>query len=411
MNIGTTDETSHADVLREALVDELHEQGEIRSDRVADAFRGVPRHLFAPEESLETAYRDNAVVTKRDEHGIAISSVSAPYIQARMLEQAQLAHAMRVLEIGSGGYNAALLAELVGKDGEVTTVDIDEDVIDRARSCLAAAGYSRVNVVLADAEGGAPDNAPYDRVIVTVGAWDIPPAWLRQLAEDGRLVVPLRMRGLTRSVVFEREGAHLVSRDYQLCGFVPMQGVGANRERLVLLHGEEVGLRVDGVQPVDAERLSDALFQPRVERWSGVEIGGMEPLDDLDLWLGAAVPNFCLLTAKDAAIERGVAPRGSRSGLPTSVAGGSFSYRVSRPVSPDKSRYEFGVCAHGPDAGSLADQIVDLIRTWDRDHRRGPGPRIEAHPAATPDAQLPEGRVIDKKYTRVVISWPPAASS
>jgi len=125
-------------------------------------------------------------------HGVSISSVSAPWLQAMMLEQAQIRPGMRVLEVGSGGYNAALIAELVGACGEVTTVDIDSDVVDRARQCLAAAGYRQVNIVLADAEGGVPDHAPCDRVIVTAETWDIPPAWPGQLAEGGRLVVPLR---------------------------------------------------------------------------------------------------------------------------------------------------------------------------------------------------------------------------
>lgn len=399
--------TAQANELCAAMVDEMRERGDVRTDEVAAAFRTVPRHLFAPGEPLESAYAANgSVVTKRDEHGIAISSVSAPWLQATMLEQVQLGPGMRVLEIGSGGYNAALIAELVGEEGEVTTVDIDPDVVHRARRCLAAAGYRRVNVVLADAEGGVPDHAPYDRVIVTAGAWDIPPAWSDQLADGGRLVVPLRMRGLNRSVVFEREDGYLVSRDHQLCGFVPMQGAGECRERLVLLDGETVGLRVDGRQPVDADRLRDALFEPRVERWSGVGIGGFEPFNDLDLWLATAVTNFCLLTAKKAAIDSGLVASTARMGVPTAVASGTFAYRASRPVSPDRSRFEFGVYAHGPEAESLADQYADLIRTWDRDHRRGPGPRIEAYPMATPVTKLSEGRVIDKKHTRVVISWP-----
>ncbi|MGH3899736.1 MAG: methyltransferase, FxLD system [Pseudonocardiaceae bacterium] len=397
---------SDADVLREAMVGELREQGAIHGDRVADAFRTVPRHLFAPGVPWETAYANDTVVTKRDAHGIAISSVSAPWLQAMMLEQAQLGPGMRVLEIGSGGYNAALLAELVGEEGEITTVDIDSDVVDRALHCLGTAGYRRVNVVLADAEGGVRDHAPYDRIIVTAGTWDIPPAWSDQLVEDGRLVVPLRMRGLTRSVVFEREGGHLVSRGHQLCGFVPMQGIGANRERLVLLHGDEVGLRVDSRQPVDADRLRDALFQPRVERWSGIGVGGFEPFNDLDLWLATAVPNFCLLTAKKAHIDSGLVASTARMGAPTAVSAGSFAYRASRPISPDRSRFEFGVYAHGPEAESLADQYTDLIRRWDRDHRRGAGPRIEVYSVATPVTGLSEGRVIDKKHTRVVISWP-----
>jgi protein-L-isoaspartate(D-aspartate) O-methyltransferase len=182
------------------MVGELRESGSIGSDRVADAFRTVARQLFVPGVSLEEAYANDAVRTKWDQNGITISSVSAPWLQAMMLEQAQLVPGMRVLEIGSGGYNAALIADLVGEGGQVTTVDIDPEVVDRARSCLAAAGYRQVKVVLADAESGVPDRAPYDRIIVTAGAWDIPPAWCEQLAEGGRIVVPLRMRGLTRSI-------------------------------------------------------------------------------------------------------------------------------------------------------------------------------------------------------------------
>ncbi|MGH3885041.1 MAG: hypothetical protein ACRDSZ_00475 [Pseudonocardiaceae bacterium] len=93
-------------------------------------------------------------------------------------------------------------------------------------------------------------------------------------------------------------------------------------------------------------------------------------------------------------------------GAPTAVSAGSFAYRASRPISPDRSRFEFGVYAHSPEAESLADRYGDLIRTWDSDHRRGPGPRIEVYSVATPVTGLSEGRVIDKKHTRVVISWP-----
>jgi len=396
-------------VLRAAMVDEMRARGDVRTDEVAAAFHTVPRHLFAPGEPLEAAYRsDDVVITKRDEHGIATSSVSAPRIQAMMLEQAELRRGMRVLEIGSGGYNAALIAELVGPDGEVTTVDIDPDVVDRARLCLVDAGYPQVNVVLADAEGGVPEHAPFDRIIVTAGAWDIPPAWQDQLSDGGRLVVPLRMRGLTRSVVFERDGGRLVSRNYQLCGFVPIQGVGANQERLVLLRGEDVGLRVDGDQPMDADGLRKALSTLRVEQGSGIEIGGFEPFDDLDLWLAAALDGFGLLAAKKAAIDSGLVAASARMGAKTAVAGGSFAYRVSRATSEDRTSFEFVVYAHGPDAERLTNDYVELIRTWDRVHRRGPGARIEAYPARTPDGDLPAGRVIEKRHTRVVIVWPQA---
>lgn len=407
---GATAAIAQADALRAAMVGEMRARAEIRTGRVAAAFNAVPRHLFAPGEPLEAVYaRDDVVITKRDERGVGLSAVSAPRIQAMMLEQAGLGLGMRVLEIGSGGYNAALIAELVGPGGEVTTVDIDPDVVDRARRCLADAGYPQVNVVLADAEGGVPEHAPYDRIMVTAGAWDIPPAWSGHLSRDGRLVVPLRMRGLTRSVVFEHDSGRLVSRDHQLCGFVPMQGAGAYEERLVPLHGEEVGLLIDGNQPVDADGLRDALSAPRVEQGSGVQVGGFEPFDGLDLWLATALDGFGLLTAKKTAIDRGLVAASTRMGAKTAVAGGSFAYRASRPTSGDRTSFEFVVYAHGPDAGSLAAQYAELIRTWDRVHRHGPAARIEVYPARASDGELPPGRVIDKKHTRVVIAWPLAS--
>ncbi|WP_103944508.1 class I SAM-dependent methyltransferase [Thermomonospora echinospora] len=188
----TTDHTG-VDELREAAIAELRSAGTLASQEVEAAFRAVPRHTFIPEADLATAWAPyRAVVTKRDEHGNALSSVSDMHVQSYMLTEARIEPGMNVLEIGSGGYNAALIAELVGPDGRVTTVDIDEWVTDRASRLLDAAGYSsRVEVVLADAEAGMPDGAPYDRILVTVGSWDIPPAWTEQLADDGLLVVPL----------------------------------------------------------------------------------------------------------------------------------------------------------------------------------------------------------------------------
>ncbi|GGJ90308.1 hypothetical protein GCM10010123_20140 [Pilimelia anulata] len=166
------------DELHAALVDELRRIGAVRSEPVAAAFVAVPRHLFVPDTTPARAYADDVVRTKTDSDGRTVSSVSQPSIVAMMLEQADLQPGMRVLEIGSGGYNAALIAELVGEDGEVTSVDIDPEVTERARACLAAAGYSRVNVQCVDGAHGAAAFAPFDRIIVTVEAADIPPAWI-----------------------------------------------------------------------------------------------------------------------------------------------------------------------------------------------------------------------------------------
>ena len=196
------------DALREDMISELRKLGAVRTEAVETAIRTVGRHLFMPEETPEQAYAaEHALITKRDENGVSLSSVSAARIQAFMLEQAEIHPGMRVLEIGSGGYNAALMAELVGPDGEVTTIDIDPDVIDRARKLLPAAGYGHVNALVVDGADGEPTHAPYDRIVVTVEAADLAPAWVDQLAPGGRIVVPLRLRGLTWSVTFQREAA------------------------------------------------------------------------------------------------------------------------------------------------------------------------------------------------------------
>lgn len=401
-----------AAALRGALVEGLIADGAIRSDRVEAAFRAVPRHVFAPGASLEQAYANTTLPTKRDGRGVTMSAVSAPWLQAAMLEQAELAPGMRCLEIGSGGYNAALMAEIVGKGGAVTTVDIDPDVTERAQRCLAEAGYHQVSVVLADAEAGVEDRAPYDRIIVTAGAWDIPPAWVAQLTPAGRLVVPLRMRGLGRSVAFDRVGDRLISGKHMMAGFVPVQGDGQWQEDLVLLHGEDVGLRSDESQSIDAGGLREALTSPRTEAWSGVRFGSMEPFDDLFLWLVTRSSTVCLLTRKRTDAARSLVDPASPLGTPTIVGERSFVYLTFREVDRQTGTYEFGAIAHGPAAERLVGEMNDEVRLWDRDHRRGPAARITIHPAGTPDEQLVDGHVIDKRHTRITISWhsQPAAS-
>lgn len=404
--------------LRNSMVGELRDLGAIHTDRVETAFRTVPRHLFVPEVSASRAYAaEDAVITKTGGDGINISSVSAARIQAFMLEQADIHPGMNVLEIGSGGLNAAYIAELVGPGGKVTTADIDPDVTDRANRCLGEAGYDRVNVVLTDGENGAPGHDPYDRIIVTVGAWDIPPAWLDQLTDDGRIVVPLRVRGLTRSVALAREGDRMVSRGYELCGFVPMQGAGEHRVRLAVLHDEkdeEIGLRLDDGQRVDTGPLRAALSQPRAEAWSAVTIGGMEPFDDLDLWLATVVPDFALLAATAAAREKGLVASASPLGVPTLVDGDSFAYRTARPLDEERTRFEFGAYGHGPAAQKAADRLVELVQTWDREQRAHHA-RFTVQPASevTPSAKAggvlhssPAELIVRKRHTRVTVSWP-----
>ncbi|MET8413874.1 methyltransferase, FxLD system, partial [Streptomyces sp. NPDC005195] len=352
-----------------------------------------------------------AVITKTDEHGVQLSSVSAPQIQAMMLEQARPRPGMRVLEIGSGGLNAAYLAELVGEDGEVVTVDIDPVVTGRARRLLDGHGYGRVHVVTADAAEQIPDLGEVDVVMVTAGAWDIAPAWTAQLKPGGRLVVPLRMRGLTRSVAFTQvTGAHgnyLESESARICGFVPMQGSTAHREELLLVNGTpEIGLRFDDGLPPDPHRLDNAVTYRRHELWTGVSVGLQELLDTLQMTMAISLPGFCTM-AVDEDLDTGiVAPSNKRFAL-AAVEDDTFAYLVTRRTE-DNEHVEYGVHALGPHSQQLAGQVADVLRDWEANRRGGPSPVIRVYPASTPTDQIPADRVIDKAHSRISLSWPAA---
>jgi protein-L-isoaspartate(D-aspartate) O-methyltransferase len=406
----TTDETQ-ADELRAAMVDRIaaqHERlGLVLDAEVRRALLTVPRHLFAEGNAdLEEAYKDqNAIVTKRNERGLALSSLSAPWLQALMIRQAAVQTGMQVLEIGSGGYNAALLREVVGDNGQVVTVDIDPEVTDRATRCLTAAGYRDVEVINADAEYPLTPARSFDAIIVTVGAWDIPPAWSSQLAPEGRLVVPLRTHGITRSWALEHQRGALVSVDQLMCGFVPMQGAGAFRRADVpLLPDDMVGLWQDEDGDAQTGELTGVLSQPRAEAWSGVTIGPLVSFADLDLWLATAMPGSCLMTARQKAIDDGTVALSWPHGTPALVDGPNLAYRAKpRSLDGPEDLHEFGVVAHGPDAAAVARTMAEHISAWDQAGR--PSPHLTVLPAGTPDEDLPVGYVLNKRHTRLVISW------
>ncbi|MEU8263151.1 methyltransferase, FxLD system [Micromonospora sp. NPDC048999] len=403
-----SDSSGRVEGIRDALVDRLIADGMITSPAVETAFRTVPRHAFVPVGTpLEVVYDvDQSVITKTDENGVHLSSVSAAYIQARMIEQAGVGPGMRVLEIGSGGYNAALLAEVVGVDGNVVSVDIDADITDRARVLLRETGYGhRVRVLQADAVHGVPGEGVFDRILVTVGAWDISPAWLDHLAPDGVIVVPLQMNGVTRTIAFRRNGDHLASTSSEVAGFVPLQGDGARPERVFRLpdrQGRFVSLRFDVGVPDDARQLDGVLDTERTEVWSGATVGLSESFADLHLWLAGFLPGFCLLAADDGtelAAERRWFPFGV-------VRGDSFAYLAWRPTD-DGSKAELGARAFGAHGKDAAAAMSEQIQAWYQRARRGPAPTFAYWPAGTSPGTVPDHvAVLTKTYGLLTISWP-----
>jgi protein-L-isoaspartate(D-aspartate) O-methyltransferase len=418
---GTEVATSGAEGLRHALVDQLCAHGTVRSGPVEAALRAVPRHVFLPRVEVEQAYADQAVDTKYDDAGWMISAASQPTIVAMMLEQAQVPPGARVLEIGAGtGYNAALLAHLVGDSGQVTTIDVDEDLVAGARSALEAAGFPEVRVLLGDGALGDAVGGPDDLIIATVGIGDLQPAWLEQIVEGGRLVVPMRLRGsVSRSMVFEAVGGRWRSVESRMCSFTPLRkaGIADDPRRIVDLTGEGTArLELWQEQTPDVPALTGVLNGPRTQRWTGVGFGAAESAEWLWLWLACTLDNAVSRVFVDqTAIDREVIVTQFGWGVMATTDHADLAYLTMRPAQPpqrvtgelpagQERRFEVGVIAHGPHRDDLAATVATQIRTWDRDHRTHTA-HIDVAPLAQQATPAPDQFAFTTARNQLVISW------
>jgi protein-L-isoaspartate(D-aspartate) O-methyltransferase len=189
----------------------------IRDERVLEAMATVPRHEFVPEAQSSAAYEDRALPIGHWE------TISQPCIVARMTEAAAVELGDRVLEIGTGlGYQAAVLAAMGAR---VYTIERNAKLADDARRRLALFhNGSAVKVITGDGSEGYPAAAPYDAIVVTAGAPRVPQALLEQLADGGRLVIPIGTREMQRLHVLLRAGDRVIDRTLEDCQFVPLVG-------------------------------------------------------------------------------------------------------------------------------------------------------------------------------------------
>jgi len=247
--------------LHNTLLERLRQNHLLDNPSVDMAFSAIPRHLFLPDIDPEQAYQDHAIPIKVGSDGETISSSSQPTMMALMFQQMGLEQGMNVLEIGTAtGYNAALMKHMVGATGYVTSLEIDYDLANQARDNLANAGYSNVNVVNADAINGYSPRAQYDRIISTVGVWDIPPKWTQQLRNKGRLIVPIWLDGVQVSAVFipQADGTFL-STDNRPCAFVYLRGMAAGPRVRKQVGSTSMMILADQVGEIDTASLHHVL--------------------------------------------------------------------------------------------------------------------------------------------------------
>ena len=421
-----SDDASLAE-LRERLVADVLANSGIRDERIAAALRDVPRHLFLPHLPPEEAYLDDAIVTKRDTEGQPISSSSQPAIMAIMLDQLDLAPGQRVLEIGAGtGYNAALISHIVGPSGAVVSVDIEADLVDRAREHLASAGYPDVTVVATDGAGGYPPGAPYDRVIATVGVSDLAPAWLHQTGPDARIVVPLDVRGSQLAVAFGRAGpaqagsaGHWVSRSIAPCGFMRMRGSLAGPERTVVLQpGLSVslpdGLTLADGQEIDGAALAAFLDEPPAEFTTGVRASSLQVFWGLGLWLAASDRRSCGVAeewTEGAAARLAHAPLRGHGMVATAGivdSGGIAVLTTDQPAVDGRSgQLALEVAGFGPHGAQLGAALAAHVQAWDRAGQPGAARlHVDAYPRSSPDEAAPsasDALLIERPATRFAV--------
>ena len=198
------------------MVEEQLVRRGITDERVLAAMRRVPRHRFVQEALRERAYGDYPLPIGEEQ------TISQPYIVGFMSSLLELKGSEKVLEIGTGsGYQAAVLAELARR---VCSIERLPRLAERARALLESLGYSNVWVRVGDGTLGWPDEAPFDRIIITAGGPSVPTALFAQLADGGRMVMPIGdEEGQTMTVV-ENVGGQMRTRAVGECKFVRLVG-------------------------------------------------------------------------------------------------------------------------------------------------------------------------------------------
>jgi protein-L-isoaspartate(D-aspartate) O-methyltransferase len=239
------------------LVGILSSRGDITDTRIHEAFAAVPRHLFLPGVPLEQVYSDQSIVVCTDTSD-GVWETTMPSMIAHLLQMLDVKPGHNVLEIGTGtGYGTALLRHLVGDEGKLTSLELQRNVARRAEDTLMRAGMNNICVVNVDGAYGYAPRAAYDRIAVTVGIWDMPRAWVRQLKPRGVIVAPMWLDGLQVTARFEVQPDGRLTCDRVVpSAFSYIRGTAAGPQVRKRVGSTGLMILADGVDQIDTAALS-----------------------------------------------------------------------------------------------------------------------------------------------------------
>lgn len=385
----------------QTLVNTLKQRGELHDSRVEQAFLKVPRAAFLPADARAQAYHDAPVVIRRDPDGTVVSTSSQPGMMALMIEQMRLTTGMNILEIGAGsGYNAAIMQHIVGRSGRVTSVEYDPVIASTAQDNLQRAAMGEITVVHADGSGGFSPRAAYDRIIATVGVYDLPRHWVRQLKPRGMIVAPLWLEGFQFSGAFQLQpDGSLYSERSLPCSFLRMRGPFAGPPvEMRLGPGGAMQLLSSGVAggQIDPAMLA-SMGSDQSEGFLGIRLSPWEISTQLVPYLLLALkhPYFMAsFTIADGQQVFGltgqgfaVLSRGSACFVPLNGGGTTLTL--------------------GAAAADLA--LQDAITTWERDGRPGAEQlRLRLSPLASSAPRRPDDNplaIVSPRIDHVVEAW------
>ena len=188
----------------------------VRDPRALEAMQEVPRHLFVPDDQRGHAYEDRALPIANGQ------TISQPYIVAVMTELLAPKADHRVLEIGTGsGYQTAILSRL---SRQVISIERHRELAETARRIFDTLGLGNIDIRVGDGSEGLPEEAPFDRILVTAGAPSVPESLKEQLGDRGRLVLPVGPSGYQHLTIVDRFGSSFEQQEREACVFVPLIG-------------------------------------------------------------------------------------------------------------------------------------------------------------------------------------------